>query len=544
MHYSSGELMFHVLLAAALSVLGAWLLAWRFRKAMRGLMSRPVSANITALSGTAAALPAQAEPRAVTAADNRRDGWRVAAVLIGLSALIALSSAALQLALMRENLLTPARTLTLAFVYFWPVIPVLAQLWRWSRLRMLAVLSLWCLIALAVIIWRQTEPDLAEAAVFLIVEIGPTILLVALLCMGNATRAIAPVLLLPLFVLLSVTSVGIALLDSFITHHASRLATIVPLDESPLGLSMQVLVALLFLIVPCVLAWWPLKWFARKMAAAYMRQWLSELMILFTAVWGIALLARMVGWISTLGFGAMAMLSPLLWIPVVMLALRRRRRAAGRPPTLLVLRVFQRDRAMRALFDNVIERWRLSGNTVLIAGTDLLERTLDADDILNFIDGRLAERFISSDAQIPARMAAFDLDPDAEGRYRINECYCHDTTWRATLAALLGRSDVVLMDLRSFQRRNEGCSFELGELARAPGLSRVVVLTDAQTDLVAAKTVAAAAPADRFHWLEAGQMNRARQREVLQALFVANADGRDGMVATSDYAARFASKRT
>jgi hypothetical protein len=522
MHYSSGELMFHVLLAAALSVLGAWLLAWRFRKAMRGLMSRPVSANIAAPSATAAALSAQAEPRAVTAAANRRDGWRVATTLIVLSALIALSSAALQLALMRENLLTPARTLTLAFVYFWPIIPVLAQLWRWSRLRMLGVLALWCLIALAVIVWRQTEPNLAEAAVFLLVEIGPTILLVALLCMGNATRAIAPVLLLPLFVLLSVTSVGIALLDNFITHHASRLATVIPLDESPLGLLMQVLVALLFLIVPCVLAWRPLKWFARKMAAAYTRQWLSELMILFTAVWGIALLARTVGWISTLGLGAMAMLSPLLWIPVVMLALRRRRRPAGRPPTLLVLRVFQRDRAMRALFDNVIERWRLSGNTLLIAGTDLLERTLDADDILNFIDGRLAERFISSAAQIPARVAAFDLDPDAEGRYRINECYCHDTTWRETLTALLSRSDVVLMDLRSFQRRNEGCSFELGELARAPGLSRVVALTDAQTDLAAAKTAAAAAPVDRFRWLEAGRMNRARQREVLQALFVAN----------------------
>ena len=520
MHYSSGELMFHVLLAAALSVLGAWLLAWRFRVAMRRLMSRPVSENVAAPSETMAALPAQPAPRPVSAADNRRDGWRVASALIVLSALIALSSAALQLALMRENLLTPARTLALAFVFFWPVIPVLAQLWRWSRLRMLGVLSLWCVVALAVIVWRQTDPNPAQAAMFLASEVGPTILLIALLCMGNATRAIAPVLLLPLFVLVSVTSVGIALLDSFITHDASHLATMMPLDESPIGLAMQVLVALFFLIAPCVLAWWPLKWFARRVAAAYTRAWLSELMILFTAVWGIALLARALGWMSTPGFGAAVMLSPLLWIPVVMLMMRRWRRPVGRPPTLLVLRVFQRDRAMRALFDHVIERWRLSGNTVLIAGTDLLERTLDVDDILNFIDGRLAERFIADGAQIPARMAAFDFDPDAEGRYRINECYCHDTTWREALAALLGRSDVVLMDLRSFQRRNEGCSFELGELARAPGLSRVVALTDAQTDLAAAQATAAAAPPGRFHWLTVGEMTRVQQRDVLQALFV------------------------
>ncbi len=521
MEYSSGELMSNVLLAAALSVVGAWLLARRFRAAMRKLMSQPVSTS-TATSATPAALPSPSAPGTVTAVDNRRDGWRVTMLLIVLSALIALSSAALQLALMRENLLTPARTLTLAFVFFWPVIPVLAQLWRWSRPRMLGVLLLWCLIALAVIVWRQIDPDPGQAAIFLASEVGPTILLVALLCMGNATRAIAPVLLLPLFVLLSVTSVGIRLLDAFITRHASHLAAFVPLDNSPLGIVMQILIALLFLAAPCVLAWWPLKWLARKVAAAYTRGWLSELMILFTAVWGIALLARTLGWMSTLGAGAFVMLSPLLWIPVVMLTMRQRRRPADRPPTLLVLRVFQRDRMVRALFDSIIERWRCSGNTVLIAGTDLLERTLDADDILNFLDGRLGERFIADAGHIPARMAAFDFEPDAEGRYRINECYCHDATWRAALTTLLSRSDVVLMDLRSFQRHNEGCAFELGELARAPGVSRAVVLTDPQTDMAAAQAAAASAPAGRFHWLEVGEMNRAHRRDVLQALFVAN----------------------
>ena len=204
-----------------------------------------------------------------------------------------------------------------------------------------------------------------------------------------------------------------------------------------------------------------------------------------------------------------------------MVLVRRIRRPLGRPPTLLVLRVFQRDRAMRALFDTVIERWRLSGNTLLIAGTDLLERTLDAGDIFDFLDGRLAERFILSANQIPARLAGFELEPDAEGRYRVNECYCHDSTWRDTLAALLARSDVVLMDLRSFQRRNEGCKFELGELARAPHLARVVVLTDARTDHAAAEEAAAAAPTGRFLWLDATHVNRAKRREVLNALFVA-----------------------
>jgi hypothetical protein len=206
----------------------------------------------------------------------------------------------------------------------------------------------------------------------------------------------------------------------------------------------------------------------------------------------------------------------------VMVIVRRRPGPPGRPPTLLVLRVFQRDRAMRTLFDVVIERWRLSGNTVLIAGTDLLDRTLDAGDIFDFLDRRLAERFIMTADQIPVRLANLEFAPDAEGRYRVNECYCHDGIWRETLAALLARSDVVLMDLRSFQRRNEGCAFELAELARIPHVTRVLLLTDAQTDRAAAEAAVASAPAGRFVWIDATRINRVKRREVLNALFVAN----------------------
>ena len=362
----------------------------------------------------------------------------------------------------------------------------------------------------------------AQTILFLASEIGPAIVLVALLCMGNATRAIAPWLLLPLLVLVWASFTGLDLLDLMLKQQPSWLSGLTGwVNTFELMLLYNTLLLLLFIALPCVLAWWPLKWLVRKLAAAYSRQWLSELLVLFTAVWGISLLDKAIGWGHKLGLGGVAMLLPLLWIPLVMVLVRRLRRPVGRPPTLLVLRVFQRDRAMRALFDTVIERWRLSGNTLLIAGTDLLERTLDAGDIFTFLDGRLAERFILSADQIPVSLAAFELEPDAEGRHRVNECYCHDSTWRDTLAALLARSDVVLMDLRSFQRRNEGCTFELGELARAPHLARVVVLTDAQTDHATAQAAAAAAPTGRFVWLDATHVDRAKRREVLNTLFVA-----------------------
>jgi hypothetical protein len=190
------------------------------------------------------------------------------------------------------------------------------------------------------------------------------------------------------------------------------------------------------------------------------------------------------------------------------------------PPVLLVLRVFKQDANVSALFEDVVERWRAVGNTVLIAGTDLVDQTLDAADLFDFIDGRLAARFVRSAREVPQRLAAFDWAPDAEGRYRVNECYCQDSTWQAALAALVQRADLVLMDLRGFQAHNAGCRLELGVVARAARVQRVVVLTDPSTDLVTARSDAAAAPDGRFVWVELGAKTtrRSAARRVIAAL--------------------------
>jgi hypothetical protein len=186
---------------------------------------------------------------------------------------------------------------------------------------------------------------------------------------------------------------------------------------------------------------------------------------------------------------------------------------------MLVLRVFQHDARAQSLFDDVVERWRLSGNTVLIAGTDLADRTLDADDIFRFLDGRLAERFIASASDIPRRIAELDMTADIDGRYRVNECYCHDTTWQDALQALVHHSDVVLMDLRGFQAHNAGCRYELTTLAQVDRDLRVVVLTDERTDLAAAQESVAAGQVDRFSWLVAKGFDVHTRRQVLGGLF-------------------------
>jgi hypothetical protein len=522
MDVTNGKLFFILLVAALLSAAGAMALAWRYRVAMRRLMSAAATSPADPASGMAATRsagsPALAPPLPLRWHDNRRATRRVALWLVLLSVLLSGSSAALFLgvAMAGEHLLTPSRLLTLATLNLWPLIPALGLLWRWSRARVAGALLLWFVASIALIAWRSIEPQpLSTTLLYLASEIGVPMLLIGSLCLGGATRAVAP-WLLPLLMLLVGTSVaGTDALGWIIEHRPQWL------QQLPAGIgATTVMVA--FVLLPWLLAWWPAKWLGRALAAAHARHWLSELMVLFTAVWGIVLLLRMLGAWGDLGAAALVMLAPLIWIPLVMALAGRQARPAGRPPTLLVLRVFQRDAQVQALFDEVIERWRASGNTLLIAGTDLVERTLDAGDVFGFLDGRLAERFVLHPSQLAARIAAFDLAPDAEGRYRINEVYCHDSTWQQALDALVAASDVVLMDLRSFKAHNRGCRHELGVLARAPRLGRVVVLTDGDTALAEARSDAAAAPAHRFVWIDGSRIDAAKRQEVLRSLFVAD----------------------
>ena len=283
------------------------------------------------------------------------------------------------------------------------------------------------------------------------------------------------------------------------------------------GVAWLVIVALL----PWLIAWWPARALGRWLAHAYRERRISELFYLFTAVWTIALTGPGLGLIASLGWGALVCFAPLLWIPLGALLMQRfaAPAMAGNPPTLLILRVFQQDANAQSIFDRVIERWRLSGNTVLIAGTDLADRTIDADDVFTFLDGRLGERFIGQTGDIDSRLRQFEFQPDVEGRYRVNECYCHDNTWQQALDRLVGISDVVLMDLRNFKAKNAGCIHELGVLAEAKNLARVVILTNSETEHGAAQAAVVNAPAGRFVWIDQG--DNLKPADVLATLFPA-----------------------
>jgi hypothetical protein len=181
-----------------------------------------------------------------------------------------------------------------------------------------------------------------------------------------------------------------------------------------------------------------------------------------------------------------AMLLPYLGYRVVIGVGRRRagRDAARyRSVQLLLLRVFgDRGRSQWLMRDLGIH-WRHIGSIEMIAGPDLVSENLEPHEFLDFLLGRLSRQFITTPDDLRHRLAAMDLRPDADGRFRVNEFCCHDDTWRPTLKALVGVADVILVDLRGLSRARQGVVYEIKQLAGFGLLGRVVALVDHTTDL-------------------------------------------------------------
>lgn len=155
-------------------------------------------------------------------------------------------------------------------------------------------------------------------------------------------------------------------------------------------------------------------------------------------------------------------------------------RPGGR--TLLLLRVFADVARTERLFDRVGGRWRWIGPLTMIAAPDVVARTVDPSDFLEFATGRLDARFVKSSADLDERLRHLDREPDPDGRYRVNELCCRADTWRAAVVRLMDRADAVLMDLRDFSRTRAGSAFELQQLAQRIGAQRVVLAVDDSTD--------------------------------------------------------------
>lgn len=234
----------------------------------------------------------------------------------------------------------------------------------------------------------------------------------------------------------------------------------------------------------------PVGWIAWRLltvvADAFAKKQFSDVQLVIDCWWAVVAAEVTATSLSiTHGFAGIAggLAAFLAYRFSVFAVLRGFRSAEAAPRRLLLLRVFGYQARTESLFDRVAQAWRFHGPVQLIAGVDLAMRTVDPGDLLALLNGRLAELYVRAPEEVRNRLARLDLQTDPDGRFRINEVYCHENTWKPTLEALLDATDIVLMDLRSFSASNAGCVFELEQLVRRLASDDIVFVCDKTTDL-------------------------------------------------------------
>jgi hypothetical protein len=174
----------------------------------------------------------------------------------------------------------------------------------------------------------------------------------------------------------------------------------------------------------------------------------------------------------------------LIYKVIAKVALKGLNLGAGttREMRLLLLRVYSRGKRSERLFDELASHWRYVGSIWFIAGPDLAASTVAPHEFLDFVSGKLARRFIEQPSTLELRLSESDVERDRDGRYRVNDFFCYDDTWKMVFLSLVGQIDAVLMDLRGFSPSHAGCIFEIEELINVVSLRRVVFMIDRTTD--------------------------------------------------------------
>lgn len=438
--------------------------------------------------------------------------------VIGGSAYALVMAAAHLLATGMEIL--PVRFSFLFWVFVWPVVLTVAIVAVATRPARFALTAAY-FIGLSALgaVGMRSSPDLTWAQVFLmwiLSDLPPTILLLTYL--SRRVRAVGPLILT--FMFLAVTGSGIAV--SVGGSQDSYMRAIVSLAGS-VGLggtgALVALLAVGFLTFAAV-GWMALAWIRRR----YQAKQISDESVTVDAVWMLFAVVHSIGLVFEHPLWALTGLAAFgaykLCVHVGFLWLGRRDEASQKSPTLLVLRSFSIGRDGERLFDVIDRLWRRVGSIQMIAGIDLARRTVEPHEFLDFISGKLARRFIDGSAALEQRLRERDTRPDRDLRFRVNDFFCYDDTWKMVLSRLVHESDAVLMDLRGFSRRNAGCVFELHELVRLVPLDRVVFVVDRRTD----ETLLAETLGDgRAGVYRLGSINGRQVRQLLRSLAAAAA---------------------
>jgi hypothetical protein len=381
---------------------------------------------------------------------------------------------------------SPLAIFTFWYTYCWPIVPTLAAVLVVPLRKALFVLVIYALAGMVIVcVWSVMAHVMAgdidvkpllnagrfAAALFIT---AADVYLIILITGNRRLRAVcAPVL-------------ASLMLFGFTTL-ASRESWVVAYDQPwvPHGMVAKLGPDSWYMLMAVPAGWvcWHiLKWLKRRFSAKSF----SDVQLLVDTWWLIVTFSACVELSVTMGwFGLAGLTAFVVYRSVVTVGLRLWPIDVRLPPgrRLLLLRVFGFQQRTEQLFDAVALRWRFEGCATMIGAADLAMRTISLERLVSFLSGRLDEEFVRDESDLSAKLRYIDERRDPDGRFRIAEFFCFDSSWHATLKALLKRTDVVLMDLRSFSRSNLGCLFELQQLVESKSLSKTIFVVDDATDV-------------------------------------------------------------
>jgi hypothetical protein len=467
-------------LAIALTIATLFLYRWAVGRAMRAAAreaapvpeplpssppSRPLEIAVVAQSAPLTAAPTRwgASIRAV-----RR--LSTAYVLAGVAHV---SIATALLFWLNEIEFKAFRTLAVWTVFAWPVVAVLMMTATATRRQQVLLTGAYFALLLMLEIIAEAfhlryQPGFGELFLLWAITMGPPTAVIVLLA-NRAWRSVGLIALFASIVLVAAYILGFQLLGCVIL--TTRSATLLASRH--------------YLQFAIVLACGALAWLLlRRATRRYQAKLASDQMFTLDSWWLLVTALEILFQMGSTGVASFSFLLAFAGYKIVLnLSLRRPglSNPPGEPQSMLLLRVFGHAERARTLADQVGQTWRHAGPINMIGGTDLATALLEPDELMAFWSGKLRQGFVVSPADLETRLRNLDEKPDPDGRYRINEFFCHDNTWRATVRALAQRSAVVLMDLRGFGKENRGCEFELAMLLGEVPLARVVLLVDRTT---------------------------------------------------------------
>lgn len=473
-----------VALALALPI--SFFLIWLYRRAVTKSMRRPTSSTdaddslFTSHSlqyapsspqfvavNVASPVPIKGGAAALHA-NVVRAPWRAAAVYMVAGACYALILAvAGHWAYGRE--IHPFTLVPLSCVCFWPVVLAVNLVTATTWLKKAASVAIYFVILIAIhsIIeviadesYRVTIPG------WFVINLLMTFLLLTFL--NRRVRAVGPLVL----ILMIIEMLGLRVMISIAQRYdaAGNLSDANFIGSLVLGL-----------LIPMPLGWLILQLIKRR----YERKRISDqsitidaIVLLFGFGYSLILAARGTLWIFS-GLLAFLAFKSVAWRGLEIAATTTRTQKA---PRLLLLRAFSLGRRSAKLFAALATHWRHVGSIDLMAGPDLATSTVEPHEFLDFLSGKLARRFIDGPEALDRRCSEIDGRPDRDGRFRVNNFFCHIDTWKMVLSRLVKDVDVVVMDVRGFTSQNVGCIHEIAELINTAPLDRVVFIIETKRD--------------------------------------------------------------